>query len=59
VLGHRVGLRPARPTVRLELDDSSSGHPTIHCYGHGGAGVTLSWGCADDVLQLVKGLRSP
>jgi len=58
VLGHRVGLRPARPTVRLELDDSSSGHPIIHCYGHGGAGVTLSWGCADDVLQLVKDLRS-
>ena len=25
----------------------------VHCYGHGGAGVTLSWGCADDVAALV------
>jgi D-amino-acid oxidase len=24
----------------------------VHCYGHGGAGVTLSWGCADDVAAL-------
>ncbi len=51
VLGHRVGLRPARPSVRLELDDRA-GHPVIHCYGHGGAGVTTSWGCADEVLAL-------
>ena len=21
----------------------------MHCYGQGGAGVTLSWGCADEV----------
>ncbi|MBA2774865.1 MAG: FAD-dependent oxidoreductase [Nocardioidaceae bacterium] len=51
VLGHRVGLRPARPSVRLELEDRA-GHPVIHCYGHGGAGVTTSWGCADEVLAL-------
>jgi D-amino-acid oxidase len=25
----------------------------VHCYGHGGAGVTLSWGCAEDVAALV------
>jgi D-amino-acid oxidase len=53
VLGHRVGLRPARPTVRLEEGRSASGTRVVHCYGHGGAGVTLSWGCADEVAALV------
>jgi len=48
VLGHRVGLRPARPSVRLEREGNA-----VHCYGHGGAGVTLSWGCADEVAALV------
>jgi D-amino-acid oxidase len=52
VLEHRVGLRPGRHTVRLE----AAAHPRgrlIHNYGHGGAGVTLAWGCADDVTALV------
>jgi D-amino-acid oxidase len=58
VLGHRVGLRPARPAVRLEAVPHPDGEPggVVHCYGHGGAGVTLSWGCADDVLAEVEGL---
>lgn len=47
VVRHKVGLRPARPEVRLERVGA-----VIHCYGHGGAGVTLSWGCADDVVGL-------
>ncbi len=50
VLGHRVGLRPGRPVVRLEREGR-----VVHCYGHGGAGVTLSWGCAEDVVRLVDG----
>lgn len=52
VLRHRVGLRPARATVRIE-EERTDGQRIIHCYGHGGAGVTLSWGCADDVLALL------
>jgi D-amino-acid oxidase len=48
VLQHKVGLRPARSTVRLERVGR-----VLHCYGHGGAGVTLSWGCADEVSELV------
>ncbi|WP_277207296.1 FAD-dependent oxidoreductase [Isoptericola croceus] len=51
VLRHVVGLRPARPTVRVERDAADPG--IVHCYGHGGAGVTLSWGCADEVAGLV------
>jgi D-amino-acid oxidase len=49
VLRHRVGLRPARPAVRLERVGD-----VIHCYGHGGSGVTLSWGCADEVAALAS-----
>lgn len=60
VLGHRVGLRPGRPAVRLEAVPHPDGGPggVVHCYGHGGAGVTLSWGCADDVLAHVETLLS-
>lgn len=53
VTGHKVGLRPARPTVRLERDISADGRLVIHNYGHGGAGVTLSWGCAAEVASLM------
>ena len=47
VLRHKVGLRPVRPAVRLERVGD-----VVHCYGHGGAGVTLSWGSADEVAAL-------
>lgn len=55
VLGHRVGLRPWRPQVRLEME-TVGGAAVIHNYGHGGAGVTLSWGCADRVVELARDL---
>lgn len=51
VVAHRVGLRPARASVRLEAEGR-----VVHNYGHGGAGVTLSWGCADEVVDVVAGL---
>lgn len=52
VLRHKVGLRPARPQVRLEEEQRGVAR-IVHCYGHGGAGVTLSWGCAEEVAALV------
>ncbi|KHL15736.1 D-amino-acid oxidase [Mumia flava] len=52
----KVGLRPSRPAVRLEVEQRADASPVVHCYGHGGAGVTLSWGCAEDVADLVDGL---
>ncbi|WP_448624115.1 FAD-dependent oxidoreductase [Geodermatophilus sp. URMC 64] len=54
VLSRAVGLRPGRPTVRLDRT-VVDGRPVVACYGHGGAGVTLSWGCAADVVALVSG----
>ncbi|MET9119651.1 FAD-dependent oxidoreductase [Streptomyces longwoodensis] len=53
VLEHRVGLRPARPAVRLEHGTLPDGRPVVHHYGHGGAGVTVAWGCAEEAAGLV------
>ena len=39
--------------LRLEKDPSSN-RLIIHNYGHGGAGVTLSWGCAYRVLNMIR-----
>jgi D-amino-acid oxidase len=50
-----VGLRPARDEVRLEIEAYEDKY-VIHNYGHGGAGYTLSWGCANDVLELLKSI---
>ena len=46
-----VGLRPFRPSgfvVRGEKLDSKT---VIHNYGHGGAGITLSWGTANLAVE--------
>jgi D-amino-acid oxidase len=51
ILDHRVGIRPQRVQIRLERVSTPDG-PVIHNYGHGGAGVTLSWGCAQEVVRL-------
>lgn len=45
----KVGFRPTRPTIRVELEVVSTGQVLIHNYGHGGSGVTLAWGCAEEV----------
>ncbi len=47
----RVGLRPYRLGVRLEREGR-----IIHNYGHGGAGFTLTRGCAEEVARLVTSL---
>jgi D-amino-acid oxidase len=51
VVSRAVGHRPARSAVRLDRVDAG-GRAVVHCYGHGGAGVTLSWGCATEVVAL-------
>jgi D-amino-acid oxidase len=56
VRSHIVGLRPGRFEVRLETEKISDNCTVVHNYGHGGAGFTLSWGCADEVLRIILDL---
>ncbi|AGL18308.1 FAD-dependent oxidoreductase [Actinoplanes sp. N902-109] len=52
ILEYRVGVRPERAKVRVERE-LVDGFPVVHNYGHGGSGVTLSWGCAERVAELI------
>jgi D-amino-acid oxidase len=55
LLRERVGLRPSRKSgVRVAAEKLRDGRTVIHNYGHGGAGFTLSWGCAQTVLELAR-----
>ncbi|MEU4428429.1 FAD-dependent oxidoreductase [Actinoplanes sp. NPDC024001] len=53
ILSRAVGLRPARSSVRVE---AVPGHdrPVFACYGHGGAGFTLSWGDAARIAAFLS-----
>lgn len=53
VLEHRIGVRPTRSMVRVEVEQSEDATVVLHNYGHGGAGVTLSWGCAEETASLL------
>ncbi len=60
---HVVGVRPHRiGGVRLSLEPpitTPRGKKwIIHNYGHGGAGITLSWGCASVVAEHVQDVTS-
>jgi D-amino-acid oxidase len=48
-----TGLRPDRPSVRVEAEPLGRAR-CVHNYGHSSNGVTLSWGCARDVVRLVR-----
>jgi D-amino-acid oxidase len=54
IIGHRVGLRPVRTGgMRLELEPIAKKF-VIHDYGHGGAGISLSWGSANEAVKLME-----
>ncbi|XP_050514531.1 D-aspartate oxidase isoform X2 [Diabrotica virgifera virgifera] len=52
-----VGLRPGRSQVRVDIETVPHGDKeltVIHNYGHGGAGITLSLGCAEEASNLLQ-----
>ncbi|MBL8810457.1 MAG: FAD-binding oxidoreductase [Planctomycetaceae bacterium] len=51
-----MGFRHQRQHVRLEQQAIGS-RLVIHNYGHGGAGVTLSWSCAMKAAQMLMSLK--
>eukprot|EP00057_Strongylocentrotus_purpuratus_P004128 XP_003728090.1 PREDICTED: D-aspartate oxidase isoform X1 [Strongylocentrotus purpuratus] len=58
IIKHWVGLRPQRSKgVRVEAETMTYGSDkvkVVHNYGHGGCGITLHWGCAQDAAKLVQ-----
>ncbi|XP_048762325.1 D-amino-acid oxidase-like isoform X3 [Ostrea edulis] len=60
VVRHWTGLRPHRTSgVRLETERLAKGKLVVHNYGHGGAGVTLHWGCAGQVVREIRTAFTP
>jgi len=61
-LSAKAGYRYVRTQegqgLRLEKT-VEHGKTVIHNYGHGGAGVTLSWGCALYVAQIIEQENNP
>lgn len=55
MISESVGLRPVRDEIRVEAE-KFGGKTIVHNYGHGGSGFTLSWGCAQDVVDIVEKL---
>ncbi len=55
-----VGLRPFRPAgFRVEAEDLGGGRTLVHNYGHGGGGVSLSWGTAWLAVEELLGEGPP
>lgn len=49
-----VGLRPFRPSGFVTRAEAFGDKLLVHNYGHGGGGVTLSWGTAYLAAELVR-----
>ncbi|MFI5779047.1 FAD-dependent oxidoreductase [Nocardia sp. NPDC051570] len=51
LLGVEVGLRPGRPSIRVESQRRGD-RLVVHNYGHGSVGIAMSWGCATEAADL-------
>lgn len=59
ITARMVSLRPYRPEgFRVELE-TIAGRSIVHNIGHGGAGITLSWGTARMAVDRLLALRQP
>jgi glycine/D-amino acid oxidase-like deaminating enzyme len=54
VIREVVGLRPYRPSGFVVDAEKLGNKLLVHDYGHGGAGVTLSWGTASLAVDLAR-----
>ena len=52
VIRTTIGLRPHRPSGFVLRAEKLDGKTIIHNFGHGGSGMSLSWGCASMVTDL-------
>jgi glycine/D-amino acid oxidase-like deaminating enzyme len=52
-----AGLRPFRPSGFVVRREKLGAKTVIHNYGHGGGGITLSWGTAHLAVELARPLR--
>jgi glycine/D-amino acid oxidase-like deaminating enzyme len=59
VIREIVGLRPFRPEGYVVEAVRIRNKFLIHNYGHGGAGITLSWGTASQAVDLVRDMPLP
>ena len=52
VIRTTIGLRPHRPSGFVLRAEKLDGKTVIHNFGHGGSGMSLSWGCASMATDL-------
>lgn len=54
-----TGLRPFRPSGFVVRADRADDRTIVHNYGHGGGGITLSWGSSTLAADLVSAAGQP
>lgn len=59
IIRELVGLRPFRSEGFVVAAEKVGNKLLVHNYGHGGAGITLSWGTATQAVDLVREFPAP